>query len=144
MASPSNHQRLLFFSSVHKSYSRIDYFLLDAKLLSTVESVTYHPTVVSDHSILSMDLKVGEYNTGVRRWRFDPTLLADEQFTNYIQNQITHFINENDTGEVNDSILWESYKAVIRGHIMSFVSGKRKRENTRLKDIEPFSPRKCI
>ncbi len=122
-----------FFSPVHKSHSRIDYFLLDAKLLSTVVSVSYHPIVISDHSILSMNLKVGVQSTGGCHWRLDPTLLADEHFTNYIQDQITHFINENDTGEVNDSTLWESLKAVTRGHIMSFVSSKRKSESTSLR-----------
>lgn len=48
-----------FFSPVHKSYSRIDYFLVDSKLLSIVETVTYHPIVVSDHAPLSMVLNIG-------------------------------------------------------------------------------------
>lgn len=125
-----------FFSPVHKSYSRIDYFLLDSKLLSTVETVTYQPIVISDHAPLSMVLKIGVGRAGRNHWRFDPTLLADEQFTNHLQEQISHFITENDTGDVNDSILWETLKAVIRGHVIAYVSSKRKIEGSRLKAIE--------
>lgn len=93
-----------FFSPVHKSYSRIDFFLLDSKLLSAAKSVTYHPIIISDHSIMSMELKIGELRARSRQWRLDPTLLSDTQFTNFVQNQITNFIAENDNGEVSDSI----------------------------------------
>lgn len=124
-----------FFSPVHKSYSRIDYFLVDSKLLSIVETVTYHPIVVSDHAPLSMVLNIGVV-AGCNQWRFDPTLLSDEQFANFLQEQISHFVTDNDTGDVNDSTLWEALKAVIRGHIIAFVSRKRRAEDSRLKDIE--------
>ena len=53
-----------FFSPVHKSYSRIDYVLLDSNLLSTVETVTYQPIVISDHAPLSMVLKIGVGRAG--------------------------------------------------------------------------------
>ena len=124
-----------FFSPVHKSYSRIDYFLVDSKLLSVVETVTYHSIVVSDHAPLSMVLKIGEV-AGRIQWRFDPTLLSDEQFANFLHEQISHFITDNDTGDVDDSTLWEALKAVIRGHIIAFVTRKRRAEGSRLKDIE--------
>lgn len=39
-----------FFSHVHKSYTRIDFFLIDAKLTSDVISTKYHNIVISDHS----------------------------------------------------------------------------------------------
>lgn len=45
-----------FFSHVHKTFSRIDYFLLDNKLLSSVRSCSYQTIVISDHAPLSLEL----------------------------------------------------------------------------------------
>uniref|UniRef100_A0AAR2LS66 exodeoxyribonuclease III n=1 Tax=Pygocentrus nattereri TaxID=42514 RepID=A0AAR2LS66_PYGNA len=42
-------KQISFFSSVHHTYSRIDYFLMDRKLLSLLSSVEYESIVISDH-----------------------------------------------------------------------------------------------
>lgn len=81
-----------FFSSVHKSYSRIDYFLLDSKLISAAESVTYHPILITDHSPVSMVLKLDNMSTGRRPWRLDAYLLKDEAFCQYLKEQIAFFL----------------------------------------------------
>lgn len=86
-----------FFSPVHKAYSCIDYFLVDHKLLSAADSATYHPIVISDHAPMSMVLNIGSARAACNHWRFDATLLNDEQFTDFLQNQISLFISENDT-----------------------------------------------
>lgn len=39
-----------FFSNVHHSYSRIDFFLLDVRLLSKIVTTEYHSIVISDHA----------------------------------------------------------------------------------------------
>uniref|UniRef100_A0AAX7SYA0 Uncharacterized protein n=1 Tax=Astatotilapia calliptera TaxID=8154 RepID=A0AAX7SYA0_ASTCA len=53
-----------------------------------------------------------------------------------LEKHILDFINDNDKGDVDDAILWESMKAVIRGHIISFSSAKRKSQEMALKDLE--------
>lgn len=47
-----------FFSSVHKSYTRIDYFLVDSKLISNVIQTKYNNIIISDHSPISMVFKL--------------------------------------------------------------------------------------
>lgn len=47
-----------FFSHVHKSYTRIDYFLVDAKLVSNIDQTKYHNILISDHSPVSLELKL--------------------------------------------------------------------------------------
>lgn len=49
---------------------------------------------------------------------------------------ISFFLKSNDRGDVNASILWGSLKAVMRGHIISYTSAKRKAQEVSLKDIE--------
>ncbi|KAJ0022356.1 hypothetical protein NQD34_009846 [Periophthalmus magnuspinnatus] len=43
-----NDKEFSFFSQVHHSYSRIDYFLLDNQLIPSVHSCEYQPIVISD------------------------------------------------------------------------------------------------
>ncbi len=74
-----------YLSPVRKSYSRIDYFFLDSKLIPAVIDVTYHPILVSDHSPVSLTLKVADLSTrGCKNWRFDAALLKDEVFHKHI------------------------------------------------------------
>ena len=48
-----NNQKVFsFFSNVHHTYTRIDYFLLD-RLLGNVSSCTYHSITISDHGAVS-------------------------------------------------------------------------------------------
>lgn len=45
-----------FFSNVHHSYTRIDYFFIDKALLSFIKSVEYKAIVISDHAPLLLEL----------------------------------------------------------------------------------------
>lgn len=45
-----------FYSPVHNSYSRIDYFLVDAKLIPHTLNAKYHSIVISDHSPLTFSV----------------------------------------------------------------------------------------
>lgn len=49
----NNKKIFSFFSNVHHTYTRIDYFLLDNRLLGHVSSCTYHSITVSDHGAVS-------------------------------------------------------------------------------------------
>lgn len=88
-----------FFSPVHKSYSCIDYFFLDSKLISAVKDSTYHPILISDHSPVTVVLQVADLNyRRQKNWRFNPTLLEDEAFHNQMEEHILFFLKSNDKG----------------------------------------------
>ena len=126
-----------FFSPVHKSSSRIDYFFIDSKFLPAVTNSTYHPILVSDHSPVTLDLQFKDLeNRNNRSWRFDPLLLKDEVFQKEMESHISLFLASNDNGEVDDSVLWESCKVVMRGHIIAHSSAKRKLQEASLRNIE--------
>lgn len=114
-----------FFSPVHKSYTRIDYFLIDAKLSSDIISTKYHNILISDHSPVELKLDINRTRPAYN-WRFNPLLLNDDQFRLRILNSITAYLAENDTSDVNDSTLWEAFKAVIRGHIIAYEAKLKK------------------
>uniref|UniRef100_A0A3P9JW43 Reverse transcriptase domain-containing protein n=1 Tax=Oryzias latipes TaxID=8090 RepID=A0A3P9JW43_ORYLA len=120
-----------FFSHVHRTFSRIDFFLLDVRLLSNLVSVDYHGIAISDHSPVSLDLAILSRPRLLNQWRFNAVLLAEESYKEFIQSQLTLFFEFNDLPETNRSNLWEASKAYIRGQLISFISNKRKVESAR-------------
>lgn len=68
-----------FFLNKHKSYSRIHFFLLDAKLISNVTNTKYYNILISDHAPTSMTFNFSKPKPG-SSWHFRPSLLADKNF----------------------------------------------------------------
>ncbi len=52
----TNSREFTFFSHVHHSYSRLDYFLVSSSLLSDISDTEIHPIAVSDHAAVSLTL----------------------------------------------------------------------------------------
>lgn len=44
----------------------------------------------------------------------------------HISDSLTEFTEINDKGDVSDSVLWETFKVVMRGHIISYESAGKK------------------
>lgn len=124
-----------FYSPVHNSYTRIDYLLVEAADLLSVQKPEYHPRVISDHSPISLQIKTDISKTK-HQWRFNPQLLLSLDFKKYINKIIDDFLALNDNGEVSDSTLWEAFKATMRGYIISYESSKRREQIRKQKDLE--------
>lgn len=124
-----------FFSPVHHSYSRIDYFFLDNALIPKVTLCKYHAIVISDHAPVQMDILLPNTAASQRLWRFDSSLLADEDFCKFITFHIEVFLETNNTPGISKSIIWESLKAYLRGQIISFAAHKNKKRNARLREL---------
>lgn len=129
-----NDKDFSFFSNVHKSYTRIDYFLTDAILTSDVISSKYHDIVISNHSPVELKINIGRTKAAFN-WRFNPLLLNNIQFRQQTANKITEYFDQNDTSDVNDSTLWEAFKAVTRGNIIAHESKIKKDKEKELADI---------
>lgn len=128
-------RKFSFFSNVHKTYSRIDYFFLDKKLLPLVTDCDYKAMVISDHSPVALSLRIPNVNCNYRPWRFNSLLLADEEFKNFIRSQIELFVSINQTPEVSHSTVWESLKAYLRGQIISFCAKQKRAETEHLNEL---------
>lgn len=81
-----------FFSSVHKSYTRIDYFLTDATLAADVVTSKYHDILISDHSPVEIKINIG-WSNPVFNWRFNPLLLNNLQFRQQIASKIMEYFH---------------------------------------------------
>jgi len=115
-------------------YSRIDFFLLDSKLLPGVNNVKYHNIIISDHCPVS--LKLLELRRNFSSWRLDPQLLTRNRFCEYLETQIDIFFETNDKDDISPVLLWESFKAYIRECIISYQSSQQKRNIQKQTDLE--------
>lgn len=126
----STSRQYSFYSPLHQTYTRIDYFLLDNKLTSAVIDVEYPGILISDHIPVTMKLHFPENRPSQRMWRLNNRLLADDDFTKFITSQIAFFLELNDTPDISSGTLGETLKAYIRGQIISYGERKRRMKRT--------------
>lgn len=105
---PTSRQYSFYFPP-HLTYTRIDYFLLDNKLTPTVTDIEYSGIVISDHSPVILKLCFPGNMAPQRMWRLNSRLLADDNFTKFINSQIDFFLEINDNPDMSSGILWESF-----------------------------------
>lgn len=98
-----------FFSHVHHTFSRIDYFLIDNQLLPSVSSCDYQSIVISDHAPITMSLALPDLPQMRRHWRFISTLLSDTDFVKFMEEQITFFFDTNSSPETSSLIVWDAF-----------------------------------
>uniref|UniRef100_A0A8C4S3X3 Reverse transcriptase domain-containing protein n=1 Tax=Erpetoichthys calabaricus TaxID=27687 RepID=A0A8C4S3X3_ERPCA len=130
-----NSRTYSFYSPVHYSYSRIDYFFIDNNFLPTIKSCKYDTIVISDHAPLVLELKSLSPSHSPHRWRLNPLLLADENCTEFISKQISFFLETNTSTEVSAGTLWETLKAFLRGQIISYLSHRNKLETKKVSEL---------
>lgn len=96
-----------FFSLAHQSYSRIDYFLLDDQLIPLLKSIEYETMVISDHCPVVMSISFPDNIVPQWTWCFNPHLLSNLDFVDYISNHIDLFMDTNQNPQTSKGCLWE-------------------------------------
>ena len=124
-----------FLSGVHKSLSRIDFFLINNSIISKI-STKIHPIIISDHAPVSINLPIDPQYKPTSTWRFNLSLLKDPEFDRMIGREWADFLKINDSPDISPSLLWETGKAVMRGKIISYSSYKKKQEQQNIIDLE--------
>lgn len=124
-----------FFSQVHHTFTRIDYFLIDNRLIPSVRSCSYDAIVISDHAPVIMDLCMKRRDSIRPPWRFRVDLLSDVDFVNFISREIDFFLVTNRTPGISPSLLWETLKAFLRGQIISYTAYSEKLRKEKLSTL---------
>lgn len=124
-----------FFSHVHHTFTRIDYFLVDNRFHHSVCSCSFEPIVTSDHSPVIVSIHFKGMVCAQTPCRLNTRLLSDKDFVEYVSNQIDIFLSINKTPDISASILRETLKAYIRVQIISFVGNERRKKRERLEEL---------
>ncbi len=125
MRNPSSRE-YSYFSPLHQSSSRIDYFLVSKSFTQHIQENRIHPIIISDHAPVSLSIKLNLNIRSPTRWRFNTSLLQDPHFTPLIKREWASFLEMNDSPEISPSLLWETGKTVLTGIIISYASYKKK------------------
>ncbi len=132
-----SHKEFTFYSHPHISYSRIDYFLISRSLLSTAEQTTIGTILISDHAPVGMALRLGQLSKGrPTRWRFNSSLLRDEDSVEFIKSEILDYWQNNEGSVSNAAVEWDAFKAVIRGRLIQYCSYLKKRYVQHFTELE--------
>uniref|UniRef100_A0A3Q2ZER1 Reverse transcriptase domain-containing protein n=1 Tax=Kryptolebias marmoratus TaxID=37003 RepID=A0A3Q2ZER1_KRYMA len=131
-----NSKEYSFFSHVHHSYSRLDYFIISNSLLTNISDTKIHPIAVSDHAPVTLNLDVKKEIQKSINWRLNTSLLKDKEFIQYFKNEWTSYLEFNDIPGTSASTLWEAGKTVMRGKIISYSTNNKKKENKYIEELE--------
>lgn len=82
------HKEFSFFYHVHHSFSWIDFFILDNKLLHSTVAWEYHSIVISDHAPTSVDITFYFCRPAHKFWKLISQLLAEAKFKEFLMEQI--------------------------------------------------------
>lgn len=70
-----------------------------------------------------------------RHWRFNSSLLSDDEFVKYLGDHITFFLETNTTSDTSALMVWDALKAYLRGQIISFTVNKRRKSQREHSDL---------
>lgn len=122
-------------SSMHKSRSRIDYFLVSRDLLSQIKRCWYDSIVISDHAAISLNMHIERFVHNPPSWRLQVRWLQDPDFVKHVGTKIDSYFELN-TDQTSASTRWEAFKAYIRGEIISYTSSKAKQQRMTMEILE--------
>ena len=109
-----------FFSSAHRTFSRIDHILDHKYSLGKFRKIEIISSIFSDHNAVNLDVNCRKKtikNTNI--WRLNNTLLNNQQITEEIKKEIKICIEMNEKENTTTQNLWDSVKAVLRGRFIA-------------------------
>lgn len=125
-----------FYSNCHKTYSRIDFFLISNILVDSVVGCEIGTIAISDHATVELQIDLNTDKTKRGRWRLNTMLLQNKIFSEELSKDLKFFweINMGSTDKV--ATVWEASKAYIRGKIIAYATRVKKDNLEREKKLE--------
>ena len=137
--------------------ARLDFFLVSESLLNSVNKADIVPSYRSDHSMITVSLKLNNFEKGKGLWKFNNSLLFNQDFINMIKQKIKEIKqqyalpiynlenidsvdNECIQFTIDDQLFLETLMMELRGKSISFSSfitkQNKSREANLMKEIE--------
>uniref|UniRef100_A0A803TFB5 Reverse transcriptase domain-containing protein n=1 Tax=Anolis carolinensis TaxID=28377 RepID=A0A803TFB5_ANOCA len=120
-----------FYSSRHKSWSRIDMVWASNSIVTQVSDMRILARDKSDHSPIELLLN---HKPTIRKWRLDDNLIKSEEDINRYKELTNEFFKLNT--EIKPQIIWDTYKAVTRGYLIQQKARRNKQKFHKINEIE--------
>lgn len=103
-------------------------WLVSKALLSQFSQVDIGNQGPSDHHLSNLEWEVSDAEKPPQSWTFPWLLLKNAVFVKKLRVEWADYIHHNDVIDISPFLLWESGKAVLRGHAISLATAfKRQR-----------------
>lgn len=121
-----------FYSYVHMSYSRIDYFFLKHHQLTCLWHTAIGQIAITDHVPVEIEMELSDIARAPYQWRLNKSLLYDPVILGDLIKELSLFFSTNSTPDSSPLMVWEAHKAYIRGILIKHGSRVKKTENVKL------------
>ena len=128
-------RRYTWFGPYNKR-SRLDYFLVSSDMQNCISRADIDIAYKSDHSPVYIEIEFIKQERGAGTWKFNNSLLGDPEYVDLVKSTINEVVGQyrtdnNDSFEnaqysIDDNLLWETMKLMIRGKTIKFSSYKKK------------------
>ena len=133
----TRHPNLNIYTYASKTLTvklRLDYFLISESFLQHVKKIGSSASIAPDHKTIYIDLTLPQnINRGPGFWKFNNSLLNDEEYIFRIQQLIPRLLEKYSRLE-DKNLVWELMKMEIRQNTISYA--KRKAKNMFLREDE--------
>ena len=119
-----------FFSSAHRTFSRIDYILGHKSSLGKYKKIEITSSIFSDHNAMRLEINYrGKKNVkNTNTWRLKNMLLNNQEITEDIKEEIKKYLETNYNENTMIQNLWDAAKAVLRGKFIAIQAYLKKQE----------------
>ena len=125
-----------FFSSAHRTFSRIDHILYHKSSLSKFKKIETIPSIYSNHNAMRLERNYREKNVkNTNTWRLNSTLLNTQEITEEIKEEIKKYLGTNDNENTMMQNLRDAAKAVLRGKFIAIKSYLKKQEEPQINNL---------
>ena len=115
---------------------RLDFWLIDNVLQEEIDQVDIIPSIKSDHSAILLIINgIEEHLRGPSFWKFNASLLDDQDYVSQINNNFQVWVKE--FRDIQDPrLFWDLLKYKIRQDTMSYSKRKAKERKAKLTILE--------
>ena len=125
-----------FFSSAHRTFSRIDYILGHKSSLSKFKKIEIISSIFSDHNAMRLGINYrGKKLKNTNTWRLNHTLLSNQEITEESKEEIKKYLETNDNENIMLQNLWDAAEAVLRGNFIAIQSYLKKQEKSQINNL---------
>lgn len=125
-----------FYSHSHKTYSRIDYFLISNLCVDLVENCKIGVIALTDHAPVELHINLQVEIKSKGRWRLNSSILQDEKFVSTLKEDIKYFLEVNVGSTDKLATVWDALKAFVRGKCLGYSSNKVKESKEKIQILE--------
>ncbi|KAJ1129016.1 hypothetical protein NDU88_007387 [Pleurodeles waltl] len=129
----------MFYSNVHKTYSRIDYFLVSNILAPQLLNSVTGMKASSDHAPVCLDIGPDAPQPPLlRSWVTNEVVFRDPSLCDRIKDTVEHYFTENDGVDMSPETLWTRRRLFFTGKLISHMAAFERTAQLRRRELETY------